>query len=273
MLRAVPQGREASLPLRVAVLCSRRAPGLAQLIDRSRQGGSFVVAGVLTSDAACVEGSLLAGGDVPLVDHDIRRFYARRALPLRDLGARAEYDAESIRRLAPFEPDVVALCGYLHIVTSRLLDAYPNRVINIHDSDLPRFRGLHGVRDAVFAGERVTRSTVHVATEDVDGGPPLVRSWAFPTHPLIHAARRWGAADILKAFAYAQREWMMRECWGALLGAAIDLFADGRVQVRDGGCVIDGVAGPLDLSAMPPGGGVPADRRLVAGVPTVPALR
>ena len=149
------------------------------------------------------------------------------------------------------------LCGYLHILTGPMLEAYPERIINIHDSDLtltdalgrPKYRGLHAVRDAVFAGERETRSTVHLVTPEVDVGPPLFRSWAFPTHPLIDAARRWRSTDILNAYAYAQREWMMRASWGQLLATAIDLYGKRRKETgRDG----RGRTPPLHVRLCPP---------------------
>ena len=87
--------------------------------------------------------------------------------------------------------------------------------------------GVESFRDpclAVFAGEPETRSTVHLVTPEVDVGPALVRSWPFPVHPMVDDARRWGAIDILKAYAYAQREWMMRAAWGPMLRKAIALL-------------------------------------------------
>jgi len=215
--------------LRVALLCSRRAPGLWYLLDRK----AHELVCVVSSDAECVEHEDLVRAGVPHLVHDIRR--------LSGLARRPDYDRETVQLLAPFRPDLVILCGYLYIVTAPLLEAYRDRVINIHDSDLaqvdeqgrPRYPGLHAVRDAMFAGERETRSSVHIATPDVDGGPLLLRSRAFPTHPLVHAARRWGATDILKAYAYAQREWMMRESWGPLLAGAIDLAAQGDLVAND----------------------------------------
>jgi len=215
--------------LRVAVLCSRRAPGLAYLLDRKAHNLVCVV----SSDAECVEQEELVRAGVPHLVHDIGR--------LPDLAHRPDYDRETVRLLTPYEPDLVILSGYLRIVTTPLLEAYPDRVINIHDSDLalvneqgrPRYPGLHATRDAIFAGERETRTSVHIVTADVDGGPLLLRSRAFATHPLVHAARRWGATDILKAYAYAQREWMMREAWGPLLARAIDLAAQGDLLTND----------------------------------------
>jgi len=229
--------------LSVAVLCSRRAPGLSYLLESDANlGRTYELTAVVTSDPECIERDRVIEAGVPWVVHDIRAFYAARGATLRDLDHRAEYDLLTARLLAPFRPDLVLLCGYLHIVTAPLLEAYPDRVLNIHDSDLaqvddqgrPRNRGLHAVRDAIFAGEHETRSSVHVVTPEVDGGPLLLRSWAFETHPLVDAAREWGATDMLKAYAYAQREWMMRAAWGPLLAAAIDLAAQGEIRVRDG---------------------------------------
>jgi folate-dependent phosphoribosylglycinamide formyltransferase PurN len=187
----------------------------------------------MTSAADCVERDRVVQAGVPFEVHDIR--------PFPDFACRPDYDRETVRLLARFNPDLVILCGYLHIVTSPLLEAYPDRVINIHDSDLalvneqgrPRYPGLHATRDAIFAGERETRTSIHMVTPEVDGGPLLLRSRAFATHPLVHAARRWGATDILKAYAYAQREWMMREAWGPLLTRAIDLAAQGDLLTND----------------------------------------
>lgn len=241
--------------LRVAVVCSRRAPGLAHLLEDPERGRSYELAAVVTSDPECEERPRLAAAGVPCLLHDIRGFYGARGTRLGHLGPRPHYDRVTVKLLASHRPDLVLLCGYLHIVTELLLEAYAERVVNIHDSDLtltdtagrPRYRGLHAVRDAVYAGESATRSTVHVATADVDGGPPLLRSWAFPTHPMVDAARDLGATDILKAYAYAQREWMMRTSWGPLLAAAIGLYARDEVHLLDGRAVVAGALGPRDL--------------------------
>lgn len=104
----------------------------------------------------------------------------------------------------------------------------------------------------MFAGERWTRSTVHLVTEAVDGGPSLIKSWAFPTHTMINDARRWGATDILKAFAYAQREWMMRAAWGPLLARAIGAFAQGQVRATGDQAFVEETPGPVMLAPEEP---------------------
>jgi Formyl transferase len=120
-----------------------------------------------------------------------------------------------------------------------MLTAYPGRIINVHHSDLldrnaagvPRFAGLRAVRDALAAGVHETRATAHLVTAGLDQGPPLVRSWAFPVAPLVRPALKWGATDILKAYAYAHQEWMIRATWGPLVDATLSMVADGRLDL------------------------------------------
>ena len=220
--------------LSVALLCSRRAPGLPELLDDESRGRRWLLSAAVTSDSACRDLPLFERALVPAVVHDIRAFYRARGARLGDLSVRPAYDAVTAEILSAFRPDLLVLCGYLHIVTAPLLTAYPGRIINIHDSDLslqdaegrPKYRGLRSTRDAIVAGEPETRSTVHLVTEGVDLGPPLLRSDAFAVPPL-------GDPAELKAQAYAQREWMMRASWGRLLVQAIELFARGEVRIEE----------------------------------------
>lgn len=244
--------------LRVAVLSTARAPGLDGLLTDPERGRVFEVVGCLASDPAWKEHDATAAAGVPVAVHDLAAFCARRGVPRRDLATRAAYDAQAAELLRPWRPDVVVLCGYLHIVTDNLLERYPGRIVNLHDADLtrtgpdgrPRYRGLHSTRDAIVAGEPETRSTVHLVTPELDVGPLVLRSASFPVHPLVADARRWGATDIVRAYAYAHREWMMRAAWGPLLRRTVRLFAANLVRVLGGRAVVGGVLGPLDM----PGG-------------------
>jgi folate-dependent phosphoribosylglycinamide formyltransferase PurN len=170
--------------LKVAVLTSKRAPGLADLRERV--------------DVACV----------------LERQAPRRA-------ERAAFDAETAALLRPFDVDAVVLLGYLFVITEPLLRAFPDRILNLHDSDLPLYPGLHATCDAIYAGERETRSSAHLVTAQLDAGPVIARSEAFPVAPFVHEAVARGEHDIVRAYAYAQREWMMRSTWGALAADAI----------------------------------------------------
>jgi folate-dependent phosphoribosylglycinamide formyltransferase PurN len=219
-----------SEPLRVVVLASRRAPGAAELAARGRSGRWQVAAGVSSHKDSELKNAL---GGFPVLVNDIAAFYAMRGSRIAERSLRCEYDRTTLELLAPYQPDLVVLSGYLYLVSEVLLEAFPGRIINIHDSDLlridhrgiPLYRGLHATRDAILAGEPETRSSVHIVTAELDCGPVLVRSEPFPVHRLVRDALRWRAVDILKAYAYAQREWMMRACWGKLLIEALDLLA------------------------------------------------
>ena len=255
-------------PLRVAVLSTARAPGLAALLADPDRGRMFDVVGCLASDAAWQDQATAVAARVPVAVHDLAAFCARRGAPRRDLVARAEYDAQAAELLRPWRPGLIVLCGYLNLVTSPLLERYPGHIVNLHDADLtlaaadgrPRYRGLHATRDAIVAGEPETRSTAHLVTPELDMGPLVLRTAAFPVHRLAADARRWDATDIIRAYAYAHREWVLRAAWGPLLRETVRLFAAGAVRVLGGRAVIGGVLGPLTLPdggrAAPPLAGV-----------------
>jgi phosphoribosylglycinamide formyltransferase-1 len=78
--------------------------------------------------------------------------------------------------------DWVIMAGWMRIVTPVLLDAFPRRVLNIHPSLLPSFRGVGAVEQALSAGVKVTGCTVHYAVPDVDSGPILAQA-AVPILP------------------------------------------------------------------------------------------
>lgn len=239
--------------LRVAVLSTSRAPGLDYLLGRdSARGHRYDIVAFVATDPGHRDLPRITSAGIPAATRDIRQFYARAGARPEDPTVRREFDRHTAKLLEGVHTDLIVACGYLHIMTAPLLEAYSERIINVHDSDLPAYPGLHATRDAVFAGERWTRSTVHLVTEAVDAGPPLVKSWAFPTHTMISDARRWGASDILRAFAYAQREWMMRAAWGPLLARAIAAFADGQVRIAGGGAHIAGARAPLTLAPEEP---------------------
>lgn len=230
---------DAELPIRVAVLCSESGTRLRYLLEDDPNYGE-------TYDVVCgfanVEGSvaarLLAAEDIPVEVRDIHEFYDVRDAPLSDMDVRRAFDAETAEMLEAYTPDLVVLSGYLHVVTEPLLDRFFPRIVNAHHGDLtvrdetgaPVYVGLDAVEDATLAGEAGTRETTHLVTEEVDRGPLVARSRQFPVHrELVDDAQRHEETDVLSAYTYAHREWMIREGGGPTLAKTIELIADGVV--------------------------------------------
>jgi phosphoribosylglycinamide formyltransferase 1 len=228
-------------PLRVAVLCSRRAPGLMYLLNQSPdRGASYEIVGCVSDEATFDEAVRVERRGVPVRPHALREFYAAHgASDCRDLTLRADYDAETLALVEPWFPDLILLDGYLHLVTAPLLERFRDRVVNLHFSDLtlrtctgaPRHPGIRAVRDALAAGCLETRATVHLVNAEPDAGPPIVRSWPFPVSPLIEELRTAGGEAAFKAYAFAHEQWMMRTAAGPLIAAALRLIATGAVDL------------------------------------------
>lgn len=220
--------------MRVAVLCSQRAPGLLDLLNRAADRRvTFDIVGVISSEPACADEAGVQRRGIPTIAHPIRGFG----------GSRSEYDAETVRLLEPWMPDLILLDGYLYLLTEPMLRAYRSRIINLHFSDLtlrhadgsPRFPGVRAVRSALAAGCTETRATVHLVDEEPDAGPPLVLSWPFPVSPLVAEMRTADAIDVFKAYAFAHQQWMMRTASGPLIAAALRLIATSRLDLDSPG--------------------------------------
>jgi folate-dependent phosphoribosylglycinamide formyltransferase PurN len=191
--------------LNIAVLCSKRAPGLHGLLRHPERGTLFDVHCIVTSEPWTV----IPNQGIPLISHPIRSFYRSYGRKISDMTIRRHYDAATAQLLFPLCLDALVLLGYLYVITEPLLVLYPERILNVHDSDLPSYPGLHATRDAIIAGEKETRSSVHIVTRQLDAGPVVVRSEPFPVPPAASSSRH--------------REWMM-STWG-------DLVVDGLKAV------------------------------------------
>lgn len=88
----------------------------------------------------------------------------------RDFGDKAEYERFIADRLEEDNVSLICLAGYMRIVGPVLLQAYPDRILNIHPSLLPAFKGAHAIRDAFDYGVKVYGVTVHFVNEELDGG-------------------------------------------------------------------------------------------------------
>ena len=94
---------------------------------------------------------------------------------------RAEHDAEMIARLHQHKVDLVCLAGYMRIISPLFVEAFPNRILNVHPSLLPAFPGLDAQGQALKYGARVAGCTVHFVDEAVDHGVIILQK-AVPVH-------------------------------------------------------------------------------------------
>ena len=121
-------------------------------------------------------------------------------------------DARLIAALNERDIDYVAMAGYMRKVTPVLLDAYPNRVVNLHPALLPAHRGAHAIQDAFEAGDEVTGITIHFANEEYDKGP-IIFQHEVPVLPddtlddletRIHAAEHEYYPQVLQRIAQGE---------------------------------------------------------------------
>ncbi|MFC5833079.1 phosphoribosylglycinamide formyltransferase [Nonomuraea insulae] len=152
---------------RLVVLVSGSGTNLQALLDASADPsyGARVVA--VGADRAGIEGlSRATRADIPT-------FVEK----LGDYATRADWDTAIAARIAAYEPDLVVSAGFMKILGTPTLDAFP--LLNTHPALLPSFPGAHGVRDALAHGVKVTGCTVILADQGVDSGP-IVAQQAVP---------------------------------------------------------------------------------------------
>ncbi len=90
--------------------------------------------------------------------------------------SRSELDSELIKKFSEFEVEGIVMAGWMRIVTPVLIDQYPGRLINIHPSLLPSFRGINSVERALEAGVKITGCSVHLVEQEVDTGEILIQA-------------------------------------------------------------------------------------------------
>jgi phosphoribosylglycinamide formyltransferase-1 len=155
---------------RLVVLVSGSGTNLQALLDASADPsyGARVVA--VGADRDGIEGLARATrANVPTFVEKVGNY-----------ATRAEWDAAIAAKIASYEPDLVVSAGFMKILGTPTLDAFP--VLNTHPALLPSFPGAHGVRDALAHGVKVTGCTVMLADEGIDTGP-IVAQEAVPVLP------------------------------------------------------------------------------------------
>jgi phosphoribosylglycinamide formyltransferase-1 len=100
----------------------------------------------------------------------------------RDYKNRQKFDHKVVQTLQQYDVEFVIMAGWMRLVTQVLIDAFPNRMINIHPSLLPSFKGVQAVEQALVAKVKITGCTVHLVSLEVDSGEILIQA-AVPVLP------------------------------------------------------------------------------------------
>lgn len=93
-----------------------------------------------------------------------------------EFSERINYDRMLLKEIEKYKPDYIILAGFMRILTPWFINQYHGLIINIHPSLLPKFPGLNTHQRAIDSNEKWHGCTVHIVTEDLDGGPPIIQA-------------------------------------------------------------------------------------------------
>lgn len=152
--------------LRVGVLASGRGTNLQAIIDASEAGKIDARVVMVISDKK--DASALERAR----NHNIPAVYMNP----KDFIDRADFDIAVANKLKEYDVELIALAGYMRIVTTALINPFRERILNIHPSLLPSFPGVRGQRQALEYGTKVAGCTVHIVEEGMDEGPIVIQA-------------------------------------------------------------------------------------------------
>ncbi len=192
--------------IRVSVLASGRGSNLQAILDAVRDGK-------LDAEMACVFSDKK---DAAALIRAEKEGVAAVHLSPKEYPNRESYDAAIVQILNEHRTDLVALAGFMRIITPTLITPFKNRIMNIHPSLLPAFPGLHAQRQALQHGAKLSGATVHFVDEKVDHGPIILQAGV----PVLEA----DTEETLSARILVQEH--------RIYPQAIQWFAEGRLRVE-----------------------------------------
>ncbi|GAB6267338.1 MAG: phosphoribosylglycinamide formyltransferase [Smithella sp.] len=192
--------------LKLGVLISGNGSNLQSIIDHIEKGSLKAIIKIVISNNPDAYGAIRAkkhGIPVVILKHT-------------DFKNKEDFDLELIKILKSNQVDLVILAGFMRILTPAFLKAFSHKIMNIHPALLPSFPGIHGQKQAVEYGVKISGCTVHFVDEGVDTGPIIIQS---AVQVLDDDTEATLAARILK------KEHM-------IYPQAIQLFADGKIEIK-----------------------------------------
>lgn len=197
---------------KVAVLISGTGTNLQALMEQVKKPSSSAEIVVVISNRPGVMGlkrASMAGIQTRVVDHKL-------------YGSRAEFDGTIDKVLEEFGVELVCLAGFMRILTGPFVRKWSGKMLNIHPSLLPSFKGVNAQKQALQAGVRVTGCTVHFVAEEVDAGAIVVQE----------------AVPILVTDTEESLSERIREAEHRAFPAALELVASGGLKLRDDGRIV-----------------------------------
>lgn len=211
--------------LRLAVLASGAGTNLQALIDAIASGGfAAEIVGVFSDRPACLAMRRAVEAGLPATALSPRAFVSREA-----------FDAAFFAAVDAARPDLIVCAGYMRLIAAAEVEARPDRMINLHPSLLPAFKGLHTYQQALDACASEHGASVHIVTADLDDGPVIAQA-RVPVLP-------GDTAETLAA--------RVRELEHPLLAEVVRLLAEHRLRLTNGRVYLNGesLAFPLQLGA------------------------
>lgn len=207
-------GAAADTPLRVVVMVSGGGTNLQAIIDSVKDGTitNTQIVGVISNNKNAYALERAQKNGIPSV-----------CVSPKDFETRDIFNGKLLEAVGSFKPDLVVLAGFLVVIPPEMIKKYENRMINIHPSLIPSFcgKGYYGlkVHEAALArGVKVVGATVHFVDEGTDTGPIILQKAV--------EVQQGDTPEVLQRRVMEQAEWK-------ILPRAIDLIANGKVQVAD----------------------------------------
>ncbi len=151
---------------RLVILISGRGSNMQSIIraiETDELDAEIVAVISNRPDAAGLQTAAAAGIETQLINH-------------RDFDSREAFDSELARAIDTYQPDFVILAGFMRILTAEFVRHFAGKLINIHPSLLPKFKGLHTHQRAIEAGEKEHGASVHFVTAELDDGPVVLQA-------------------------------------------------------------------------------------------------
>ena len=149
----------------LGVLISGRGSNLKAIIDAIQERRLDASIAIVISNRA----------DAPGLDHAVAAGIETLVLSHKAHATREDYDRALVAELNRRHVDIVCLAGFMRLLSPVFVDAFPNRILNIHPSLLPKYPGLHPQQQALDDGAAVSGATVHFVNKDLDAGPIVLQ--------------------------------------------------------------------------------------------------